>query len=272
MKESVNEKDFVTLTQKIARDRGFSCANYKDRCLRRRIAVRMRARGVHSYDDYASLLDSDGAEYEQLLEALTINVTKIFRNPEAYASMAREVVPWLWQSADPSVRIWSAGCSSGEEPYSLAILLQQHAAAKNDLRRLSRFKVIGTDIDKPSLAAAAAGSYEETAFSDTPPDIRKEYFSSGYPAQVRDDVKRLTQFHQADLFSDVSPLSPYHLIVCRNVIIYFDRASQDRLFARFHRLLVPGGFLVLGKVETIMGDARSLFVPVDARERVFRKR
>jgi chemotaxis methyl-accepting protein methylase len=272
VKELLNDRDFLELTRKIARDRGFACSSYKDKCLRRRIAVRMRARGAMTYDEYSALLDSDVAEYDQLLQALTINVTKFFRNPEVYGSIDADVLPHLWRLDEKPVRLWSAGCSSGEEAYSLAILLHQFALRKQDPAGLSRFRVLGTDIDRPSLAAAERGSYGEAAFADTSPAVRASYFSEGWPAHVRDDVRRVVEFRYFDLFSEAKLPSPFHLILCRNVIIYFDRASQERLFARFHSLLAPGGFLVLGKVETILGDARVLFTPVNARERVFRKK
>jgi chemotaxis methyl-accepting protein methylase len=274
MTELLNEQGFLTLTEKIARERGFSCSSYKDRCLKRRIAVRMRARGVHTYEEYAALLDGDRGEYELLLQALTINVTKFFRNPDVYESISREVLPHLWSLPDQVVRIWSAGCASGEEPYSLAMLLLEHAArpGERDRHRLARFRVLGTDIDGPSLLAAERATYGENAFAETPPALRERYFSAGWPAKVSAEVKQLTEFRNSDLFDDDALRGPFQLIVCRNVIIYFDRASQERLFQRFHRLLAPGGFLVLGKVETILGDSRSLFTPVNARERVFRKR
>ena len=111
------DREFASLTEKISRERGFACAAYKARCLQRRIGVRMRARAVHTYADYARVLDADPREYDLLLDALTINVTKLFRNWETYAAMAREVVPALWSRGDRPLRVWSAGCASGEEPY-----------------------------------------------------------------------------------------------------------------------------------------------------------
>src|SRR5215216_1708712 len=136
--------DFVELTRKISVERGFGCASYKEKCLRRRIAVRMRARGVHTYQDYARILDSDHTEYERLLDVLTINVTKLFRNWEAYASIAVNVVPALWRRETPTIRVWSAGCSSGQEPYSLAILFHRYAAVTGMLPQLGRVHVLGT--------------------------------------------------------------------------------------------------------------------------------
>ena len=106
--------DFSGLTRKITLERGFGCASYKEKCLRRRVAVRMRARGVHTYEDYARLLDDDASEYDRLLDALTINVTKLFRNWEAYDALARQVIPELWSRDKQAIRVWSAGCSSGQ--------------------------------------------------------------------------------------------------------------------------------------------------------------
>jgi chemotaxis protein methyltransferase CheR len=227
---------------------------------------------VHTYGEYASLLNTDASEYELLLQALTINVTKFFRNPDVYESISSIVIPEVWRHAGKGVRIWSAGCSSGEETYSLAMLLHRHAIAVNELEKLPRFRVIGTDIDRPSLAAAERGTYAQSAFEETPPELRRRYFSEGWPATVAPELRSLVRFRNVDLFADDPPSPPYQLIVCRNVIIYFDRGSQETLFERFHRLLVPGGYLVLGKVETILGAARTMFNPVAARERVFRKR
>ena len=123
----LSDAGFAALTAKIARDKGFGCASYKEKCLRRRIAVRMRARGVHTYADYAHVLDTDTLEYDRLIDALTINVTKLFRNFETYTAIAEQVVPALWERPIPQINVWSAGCSSGEEPYSLAALFHRHA-------------------------------------------------------------------------------------------------------------------------------------------------
>ena len=262
---------FAALTAKIAAESGFGCGSYKERCLRRRIAVRMRARGVHTFGDYAAVLDADGREYERLLDALTINVTKLFRNPETYAALAREVVPALWRLDVPQLRVWSAGCASGEEPYSLAILIAEHARTAADPAPLRRVRVLGSDIDRASLATAEAGCYAEAAFADAPPGMRERWFAPGWPACVHPSVRERVAFERHDLLHDAPPEGPHHLIVCRNVLIYFDRDTQERLFRRFHAALAPGGFLCLGKVETLLGESRRDFVPVDARERIFRR-
>ena len=260
--------DFDELTRKISVERGFGCASYKEKCVRRRIAVRMRARGVHTFEEYGQVLDRDRHEYDLLLDALTINVTKFFRNPETFAAIDREIVPALYARAEPQLRIWSAGCASGEEPYSLAMLMHRYAIAQG--KRFDRVDVLGTDLDRASLAAAERATYLESTLADTPVELRQMYFPLQPPYRIPREVHARVQFRRHDLLREPFPESQ-HLIVCRNVIIYFDRATQEQLFERFAAALLPGGFLVLGRVETLFGPARSMFAPVDNRERLFRR-
>jgi chemotaxis protein methyltransferase CheR len=255
---------------RIQRERGFNWESYKEKCLIRRVAVRMRARGTATLEEYEEILDRDPAEYDRLLETLTINVSKFFRNPEIWESIRDRVVPPLFESAVPVRRIWSAGCASGEEPYSISILLHEWAERHAGRHQLDRFRIFGTDIDRRSLDAARAASYPEIVLDETPPDLRARWFSDGPPFQLDPRATSMVEFEHRDLISD-PPLMDLSLIVCRNVIIYFDREVQERLFQRFHDALLPGGILVLGKVETLLGRARSLFEPVLQRQRIFRK-
>ena len=266
------DREFEELTRKISRDRGFACASYKEKCLRRRIAVRMRARSVHTYADYARVLDSDSAEYDRLLDALTINVTKLFRNWSMYEVLAELVVPALWNAGTAPIHVWAAGCSSGEEPYSLAVLFHRYATAHGPLSRIDRVDVLGTDIDRASLIAAEQGVFPESGFEETPADLRERYFSAQPPFTIAPTIKQHVRFQRRDLL-DEFPAAPggFQLITCRNVLIYFDRDTQERLLLRFHEALAPGGFLVLGKVETLLGPVRSRFAAIDARERIFRR-
>ena len=267
----VDDAGFTALTEKIARERAFGCASYKEKCLRRRIAVRMRARGVHRFSEYAALLDRDAVEYERLIDTLTINVTKLFRNWSTFDAISRLVLPILWDGSVRPIRGWSAGCSSGEEPYSMAILVHRFAADRGQVADASRVQILGSDIDRASLDAARRGQYPDAAFADTPADIRRRYFSVRAPFEVTPEIRPLVTFERRDLIVDPPP-SGMDLIACRNVLIYFDRVTQEMLFERFHDALVPGGFLVLGKVETLLGPTRSLFSAVDPRERIFRRR
>ena len=225
MLDQQDQGDFLELTRKISVERGFGCASYKEKCLKRRIAVRMRARGVHTYEEYARILDSDKGEYDRLLDALTINVTKLFRNWDAYASMAENVVPELWKRETPEIRVWSAGCSSGDEPYSLGVLFHRHAATSGMLAQLSRVRILGTDIDRQCLEAADRGEFDEADFADTPEDLRSRYFSRTAPFAIAPVIRSLVRFERRDLLNQPPPTEGgrFDLIVCRNVLIYFDR-------------------------------------------------
>lgn len=268
--DGVADDGYAALVRRIASVTQFQGHHYKEKCLRRRFAVRMRARGLGSFQEYAALLDGDPAEYELLLDALTINVSKFFRNWEIWTAIRELVVPELFAAGAGERSVWSAGCAGGEEPYSVSILLQDWAAGRGRERELDRFRILGTDIDRRSLQTAARAEYTELAFGDTPPELRERWFSPGPPYRLDARATRNVRFEQRDLISG-EPERGLSLILCRNVIIYFDREIQEELFQRFYDSLLPGGFLVLGKVETLLGRPRSLFRPVSHRERIFRK-
>lgn len=246
---------------------GLNCESYKEPCLRRRIAVRMRARGVHNYADYAALLERDGAEAERLLDTITINVSKFFRNREIWDTIRDRVLPRLFEVNGP-IRIWSAGCAGGEEPYTIAMVLLRYAE-EHDIPQhlLSRVEILATDIDRESLANAQRGEYGPFAFSEIAQDDRDRFFEGN---RIRPELRRMVRFGTLDLMNDAMP-GEQHLIFCRNVIIYFERSMQEILFKRFEASLVSGGFLVLGKVETVFGRSASLFRPLVTRERIFQK-
>ena len=254
-----DERAFLALTQKISKSRGMSCESYKDKCLKRRIAVRMRARGVHTYDDYAKLLDRDAHEYQELLDALTINVTKFFRNPETWEALR----PYLKRLAPPPqrapLRVWSAGCASGEEPYTIAVLLADSGIQGG---------IDATDIDRLSLERTRQAQYPENAFSEMPVGLQRRYFQDGQPAE---EIRARVRVIAHDLTREPPPRPAYDLIVCRNVVIYFERQAQERLFQVFVDALAPGGVLLLGKVETLFGPARERLTLVDPRERIYTK-
>jgi chemotaxis methyl-accepting protein methylase len=268
-----DDDGFVALTSKISRERGFGAASYKDSCMRRRIAVRMRARGAGDYASYSRLLDSDPAEYQWLIAALTVNVTKLFRNAETWEAVARDVLVPLWESPAPRLSCWVAGCASGEEAYTLSALWQMHAARAGESARVARVRITASDIDRESLAAAEAGTYAGASFAEGPAALREQWFEPAGDGcwRAAAGLRSIVRFERRDLLLDPPPPGGHHLITCRNVIIYFDRSSQDALMRRFYDALVPGGFLVLGKVETLLGASRELFVPVDSRQRIFRR-
>ena len=270
MTSEPDERAFKALTQQISRARGLACGSYKDRCLRRRIAVRMRARGVHTYDEYCRVLDTDPHEYDLLLDALTINVTKFFRNLETWQALAPRLAA-LWTERAGQVRVWSAGCASGEEPYTVAVALAEAARQRGQETLLERVRVDATDIDRASLERTRAAAFPEAAFSEMPPELTRRYFTAEPPRHPVPALQRIVRVHKHDLTSQPPPAPPYDLIVCRNVVIYFDRPLQERLFETFTDALAPGGILVLGKVETLFGPARQRLVLEEPRERIYRR-
>lgn len=269
---AADDAAFETLTREISRVVGVSLDIYKSKCLRRRIAVRMRACGVHTFDEYLGLLGSTPAEYERLKDALTINVTRFYRNSETWDSLRTRFLPDLLRRRDGWLDVWSAGCSSGEEPYTIAMLVAELAAAAGRASWLERLRIDATDIDRESLALAGAAVYRREAFQETPPDMVVRH-TRETPAGIAilPSLRRRVEVRRFDLSREQMAPASFDLIVCRNVVIYFDRPMQERLFQLFTDSLLPGGYLVLGKVESLTGPARDRLQLVDARERVYRR-
>jgi chemotaxis protein methyltransferase CheR len=259
------------LARKVSQASGIACEGYKNKCLRRRLAVRMRARGVHTFEAYGRLLDEDAAEYDRLLDALTINVTKCWRNPETWRALADPYLVELWRAREGRVRAWSAGCASGEEPYTIAAALAETARVSGPPGWLDRVRIDATDVDRDSVARTAAAEFPDSAFSEMPDDLARRYFSPDAPRRPTPALQAMVHVRRHDLTSEPPPSPPYDLIVCRNVVIYFERALQERLFTAFAGALVPRGILVLGKVETLFGAARDLLKMENPRERIYRR-
>jgi len=258
------------LMRKIERDRGFNCQFYKEKCLRRRLAVRMRARGQKSYDEYSALLDREPSEYDHLLDTLTINVTKFFRNMETWTAGEEQVFPGFFRLPG-QLKVWSAGSSSGEEAHTVSILMREWCERNGCRKEMERVRITGTDIDRRSLETARNGVYPELSLTETPEPIRQRWFArEGASFRVSAEAKQGVQFVHRDLISG-EPETEQSLIFCRNVVIYFDREIQERLFKRFYDALRPGGFLVLGKVETLIGPARMQFRALNYLVRIFQK-
>jgi chemotaxis methyl-accepting protein methylase len=267
-----DEQAFLELIGRISREVGLSLDGYKDKCLRRRIAVRMRACGAPTYADYQEVLDRDRAEYERLKDAITINVTSFYRNVETWNLVRTRILPELFTGDWPALRAWSAGCSSGEEPYTLAMLIAEHLDAQGEADRLNLVTVDATDIDRQCLARAHAASYRRQALADVPAALVSRYFENqGEECRVVERVRRRVVVQASDLCADPPPARNYQLILCRNVVIYFGRTTQERVFYAFAEALAPGGFLVLGKVESLIGRARDLLTLLDPRERIYRR-
>ncbi len=269
-----NDAALQGLLRQVTAARGFRCDAYKESCLRRRLAVRMRACGVHTFSQYAERLDHDAAEYDRLLDALTINVTKFYRNAETWDLLATTIVPDLMKRCKDGIRCWSAGCASGEEAYTLAVLLLEEAQ-KSALTGSIVDRIDATDVDVRSLQKADEGRYAREAFDEMPDALTRRYFrDSGDQSNtlsVSDQVRRAVRFTRHDVTTDAPPDPPYDLILFRNVVIYFDRTTQERVFNQMVNALTSGGVFILGKVETLCGAARELLELEDVRERVYRR-
>jgi chemotaxis protein methyltransferase CheR len=269
---AVEDPGFDALARRISKGAGFTVEAYKSKCIRRRVAVRMRACGVHTYADYQALLDRSPAEYERLRDALTINVTRFYRNADTWNLLRRQVVPALCARGAGEIRIWSAGCSSGEEAYTLAILGAEHFESAGRSAELRRLVVDATDVDRESLERARAARYRPESLAELPRDLADRYFEPVPPeVEVVRRVRARVSVCSLDLSAGRPLRRDYHMIVCRNVLIYFDRPMQERLFQLFTDSLLPGGYLVLGKVESLTGSTRDRLQLVDARERVYRR-
>jgi len=263
---------FELLKKIITGNTGFNCEHYKEAHFRRRINVRIRATNSESYGAYLKILKKDPQEYEFLVDTLTVNVSEFFRNPETFRIIEKEVIPSIVKyrsgSLIRSIRIWSAGCSAGEEAYSLAILL--HRVLKTDFNKY-RIRIIGTDIDAQSLEKARKGVYSENSLKNLDPNTKERYFlKQGDAYQVIDELKNITQFKRHDLISGPR-IDRFDIIVCRNVMIYFKKEIQEQLQLNFYNALEKGGFFIIGKSETLLGTACSFFKPYNTRERLYIK-
>ena len=267
----MDDPGYAALARRIS-GAGFAVEAYKDKCVRRRIAVRMRACGVHTYADYQALLDRSPTEYERLRDALTINVTRFYRNAETWNLLRQELIPRLCAPASGEIRVWSAGCASGEEAYTIAIIAAEHLERTGRSGELERLVVDATDVDRLSLERAMTARYRPENLTKMPPELVSRYLEPAGPElQVVARVRGRVFVRRVDLNSAPSPRRDYHMVVCRNVLIYFDRPMQERLLQIFTDSLAPGGYLVLGKVETLFGTVRDRLVLVDPRQRVYRR-
>lgn len=269
---AADDAGFPELARLISSGVGIGLDSYKDRCLRRRIAVRMRACGVHTYGDYAEHLAREPDEYARLRDALTINVTRFYRNPETWDHLRAHALPELMRRTGGSIRAWSAGCSSGEEPYTMAMLLADAATRVGHPEWFAGVRIDATDVDHACLERTRAARYGADAMVDLPRELLERWCRrEGDQWMVSEALRRSVATHVVDLGRERPPGSRYDLICCRNVVIYFGRDVQERLFELFTNVLVPGGYLVLGKVETLVGVARERLRLVEPRERIYQR-
>ena len=261
--------EFEALLDYLHKSRGFDFTAYKRSSLERRVQKRMQAANVEDYAGYSDYLEAHPSEFTLLFNTILINVTNFFRDPEAWEYLAADIIPRVLQSleGDAFVRVWSAGCSSGEEPFSLAMLLAE-ALGLDAFRE--RVKIYATDVDEEALSQGRQASYSEHAVGAVPPALADKYFEKSNGAYVLNrDLRRSVIFGRHDLILD-PPISRVSLLACRNTLMYFNSEAQQRILDRFHFGLRDSGYLFLGKAEMLLARS-SEFGAVDLKRRVFTK-
>ena len=253
----------------LKRSRGFDFTGYKPASLERRIHKRMLAVGVREYPDYVDYLEVHPEEFEILFNTILINVTAFFRDGGSWEFLAERIIPAILERKpdDASIRVWSAGCASGEEAYTLAMML---AEAMGPQGYKERVKIYATDIDEEALARARQATYDAREIAGVPQQLLTTYFepiSKSYA--FRKDLRRNVIFGRHDLIQD-APISRVDLLVCRNTLMYFNAETQTRILTRFHFALNDGGVLFLGRAETLLTHANT-FAPLDLRRRISTK-
>ena len=249
---------------------GYDFRHYRESTLNRRIARRLQATGGLSPSLYLTYLQENREEQRRLVKDLTIHVTEFFREPEDWEIVRKTVIPQLLDTKarkGTEIKVWSAGCATGEEAYSLAILLRE---ATSDF--VPPTSILGTDLDTDSLQQAREGVYSKDKLKSVSPDRHKKYFLMVHDEQyqISPKIKEGVDFRQLDLVNVTMP-EKLDLVSCRNVLIYFSKELQEKVLLKFYEVLRPDGFLWLGKAESLWGKTRELFECVDKGAKIFRR-
>ncbi|ELY70021.1 CheR family methyltransferase [Natrinema versiforme] len=264
-----DDEVFADLLAFVEDELAFATSHYNNSYLDRRVSSRMRRTQCETYGAYFEKLRTEPAEQEALLEALSINVTGFFRNPDVWSGI-RSVLRTLSKNGPP-VRIWSAACADGREPYSIAMLARDDPEIDG-----SNVYVLGTDISTPALETAQAGVYEESRTVDLDEQLSflgeyRQYVDvDGRTYRITDDVKRNVRFRRHDLIND-EPKSGFDLVICRNLFIYIDNEYKRPMLETIARSLRTDGYLVIGKAETIPPTLQSSFAVREARLRIYQR-
>lgn len=218
---------------------------YKEKQMKRRIDTLIAKHKIVGYDNYVSALKSDSNMFEEFVNYLTINVSEFYRNTDQWEILDKEIFPELIQRFGKNLKIWSAACSTGDEPYSLVMALSRHLP-------LNQIRIYATDLDKQVIAKAKTGLYSEKSIANVPADLKKRFFTKIGPSyQISDEIKSRVDFKEHNLLKDTYQ-TDCHLIVCRNVLIYFTEEAKDEVFRKFQRSIKTGGFLFIGSTEQII--------------------
>lgn len=263
----ISPETFEKIGQLLKAHSGFCLEGYKDKCVQRRINIRVRATHSASSEAYCSLLSADPAEQDHLLRVLTIHVSHFFRNPSTFEKLSCEILPKLLHlRAAQGVRLRSIGCAGGEEPYSLAIILREQFP---EFVSAGAVSIHGSDVDAAILEGAGNALYHPDRLAEVAPELLARWFTpEGTRFRLHQEIRSLVDFQRADLNAQ-QPVEPCDLILCRNVLIYFEKERQEAILNGFADALAGGGILVLGKPESLFGKARARFRTVCPVERIY---
>ncbi len=218
---------------------------YKEKQMKRRIDTLIGKHGIAGYDKYVQALRDDKKLFEEFVNYITINVSEFYRNTDQWEVLDKQIIPELISKFGKNLKIWSAACSTGDEPYSLVMALSKHIP-------LNQIKIIATDLDKQVIAKAKVGLYNEKSIAGVPDDLKKKYFTQVGPSyKISDEIKARVEFKEHNLLKDTYP-SDCNMIVCRNVLIYFTEEAKDEVFVKFQKNLKSGGILFIGSTEQII--------------------
>jgi two-component system CheB/CheR fusion protein len=265
----IGDEQFEALLEYVRRCRGFNFNGYKRSSLMRRIDRRLQRIAILDYGEYRDYLEVHPEEFAYLFDSILINVTDFFRDELAWDALATEIVPRIIGSMQPgeSLRAWSAGCASGAEPYTLAMVLAEAIGIDAFHERV---KIYATDFDEGALAHARHACFEPRDVQGVPPNLLDKYFDrQGHRHLFNKELRRAVIFGRHDLLQD-APISRVDLLVCRNTLMYFNSDAQERVLNRFHFALNDPGFLFLGKAETLLSYGH-LFAALDIKHRIFAK-
>lgn len=232
------KREILTLT-------GIDLNSYKEAQMKRRIDTLISKHKIDGYDKYIYSLRTDKAMFEEFVNYITINVSEFYRDSDQWKVMEEKAVPELIARFGKNLRIWSAACSTGDEPYSLVLALSRHLP-------LANIRILATDLDKQVIARAKTGLYPEKSIAAVPLDLKNKYFRrEGDSYRISDEIKACVEFREHNLLKDTYPVE-CHLIVCRNVLIYFTEEAKDAVFRKFYKSLTGGGILFIGSSEQII--------------------
>lgn len=265
-----SEESFKEIRDILFEREAFDLDSYKDKCIQRRISLRIRTSGCRTPDDYIDILKKDAAERKKLVSTLTISVTEFFRNHTTFAKLLDIVIPDIFgmKRNDKRIKIWSAGCASGEEPYSVAMTIRHFFPLELKNANLS---ILATDVDENNLKKAEAAVYIWDKLAGTNPVLVETYFEKKDDRYIlSDEIKKMVSFRKVNILNGEWP-GENDLIICRNLLIYFSREKQEWVLKKFFDSLNPGGYLVLGRAEILIGESRNMFSTICPKERIYRK-